>query len=258
MVIKLGDKSPAVKQIQAAFNVPITGMYDELTEAAVKNAQVKAGVTPDGVWKANELPLTFDPSQFFDLDIVQIQKRIGTKPDGFWGPKSIKQCQKYLRSLCLDNPWPSSRDVSKFYGKPGADLVTIQVEVDNLATYEAEGVAYIGGGRPQPVSRIRCHAKIADSLKAIISDISESQHAWILQHYAGCYNDRNMRGSTKRSLHSWGIAVDFWPKENGFTTQWPLVAKMPFEVIEIFSKHGWTSAGPFWGRDAMHFQATKP
>jgi hypothetical protein len=28
-------------------------------------------------------------------------------------------------------------------------------------------------------------------------------------------------------------------------------------VMEFFAVGGWLSAGAFWGRDAMHFQATK-
>jgi hypothetical protein len=37
---------------------------------------------------------------------------------------------------------------------------------------------------------------------------------------------------------------------------WPTKATMPFEVIEIFAREGWTSGGAYWGYDAMHFQAT--
>jgi hypothetical protein len=33
---------------------------------------------------------------------------------------------------------------------------------------------------------------------------------------------------------------------------------MPLEVMEMFAQEGWLSAGAFWGRDAMHSQATKP
>jgi hypothetical protein len=33
---------------------------------------------------------------------------------------------------------------------------------------------------------------------------------------------------------------------------------MPFEVMEIFAKHGFLSAGAFWGYDAMHFEAIRP
>jgi hypothetical protein len=32
---------------------------------------------------------------------------------------------------------------------------------------------------------------------------------------------------------------------------------MPLEVMEFFAVGGWLSAGAFWLRDSMHFQATK-
>lgn len=250
MIIKLGDTGQRVSDLQRALGVPVTGNFDELTEAAVKNLQKRLGQVPDGQFDAARLGhMISDPADDYDLSIVEIQKRIGTVADGFWGPKSIAKCQKYLRSIGpAKNPWPSSREVAKFYGKPGENLTRISVD----------GIQYVGAGDPKPVTSILCHEKIAKSLQAIIQDLKQSQCSWILNHYAGCYNHRNMRGSTKLSLHAYGIAVDFWPKENGFRTAWPSPAKMPFEVIEVFSKHGWTSAGPFWGRDAMHFQATKP
>jgi hypothetical protein len=32
---------------------------------------------------------------------------------------------------------------------------------------------------------------------------------------------------------------------------------MPLEIMEAFAREGWLAAGAFWGRDAMHFQATR-
>jgi hypothetical protein len=66
-----------------------------------------------------------------------------------------------------------------------------------------------------------------------------------------------MRHGTRPSLHARGAAVDFWPQVNGNRTQWPVVAQMPLEVMEFFAVGGWLSAGAFWLRDSMHFQATK-
>jgi len=57
-------------------------------------------------------------------------------------------------------------------------------------------------------------------------------------------------------LHARGAAVDFDPDRNGNKVSWPLSASMPIAVMEAFAREGWLSAGAFWGRDAMHFQAT--
>ncbi len=65
-----------------------------------------------------------------------------------------------------------------------------------------------------------------------------------------------MRGGSTPSLHARGAAVDLDPDYNGNLVSWPAKAAMPLEVMEAFAREGWLAAGAFWGRDAMHFQAT--
>ena len=69
-------------------------------------------------------------------------------------------------------------------------------------------------------------------------------------------NNRSMRGGSLPSLHARGAAIDLMPDQNANHTPWPSAATMPMEVMEAFAREGWLSAGAFWGRDAMHFQAT--
>jgi hypothetical protein len=73
-----------------------------------------------------------------------------------------------------------------------------------------------------------------------------------------------MRGGNAWSMHAWAIAIDLNAGKNGNQVHWPSkavmpieVAVMPIEVMEFFAKEGWLSAGAFWARDAMHFQATR-
>jgi hypothetical protein len=180
--------------------------------------------------------------------IIAMQKRIGTAPDGIWGPKSRAACQAHLCALIpLPNPWPASDEVSmiRFYGKPGiAELGDLPV--DGL------GIEYEG----KPVRIIRCHRHIGPSLLRVLQAISAGPHAGILKRYAGCYNYRPMRHGSRMSKHAWGAAIDLDPDHNGNLTPWPDAATMPLEVMEEFAREGWLSAGAFWGRDAMHFQAT--
>jgi hypothetical protein len=79
----------------------------------------------------------------------------------------------------------------------------------------------------------------------------------VLEKYAGCFNNRAMRGGSLPSLHARGAAVDLDPDDNGNHIAWPTRATMPLEVMEAFAREGWLSAGAFWSRDAMHFQATQ-
>lgn len=181
--------------------------------------------------------------------IMDIQSRVGTEPDGWWGPKSIKACKQYLRSLApKDNPFPKPdfKSMVAYYGHPGDTSKLVNIPVRGL------GVEYDG----QSVKSIRCHEKVADSLLKILHEISISPHASILKDYAGVYNFRNMRGGNSWSKHAWGVAIDLSPQKNGLWTHWPTKATMPLDVMEIFAQQGWTAAGAFWGRDAMHMEAT--
>lgn len=181
--------------------------------------------------------------------IIALQSRVGTAADGFWGPKSAAACQRHLRALMpTPNPWPASSQASlrKFYGEPGtSELVALPVS--------GMGVAYAGS----PVATIRCHRLVADSLARILAEIAAGPHRPMLALYAGVVNHRPMRGGTSLSTHAWGAAIDLDPGRNGNRVHWPVSASMPIEIMEAFSREGWLSAGAFWSRDSMHFQATR-
>ena len=182
--------------------------------------------------------------------IIKLQQRIGTSPDGFWGARSIAACQWHLKQLApLNNPWPASSQASlqSFYGSPGDESQLVALDV------RAYGVEYNG----EPVRSIRCHRRVASSLGRILAGLSAIQEGRdVLRRYAGCYNDRLMRGGLLPSLHARGAAIDLDPDTNRLRQSWPSSATMPIEVMEIFAREGWTCAGAEWGRDAMHFQAT--
>lgn len=181
--------------------------------------------------------------------ITDIQKQIGAEPDGFWGRDSIKAVQKHLRSLMpKQSPWPKTDQVSltRFYGMPGDESRHTQIDVTGL------GVKYGGN----TVTKITCHKEVAPSLKRILVRMS-TEFPEIIAQYDGCYNNRTMRGGNSPSLHARAAAIDFAASENGNHTSWPVAATMPLGVMEIFAAEGWLPAGAFWGRDAMHFQATQ-
>lgn len=183
-------------------------------------------------------------------DIIAMQRRIGTNPDGFWGPKSIAACQKHLRSLMPAGArWPASSQasLSAFYGAAGDESKLVSLDVSGL------GLKYDG----KPVKTVRCHGRVADSLKRVLVALSKT-HPEILAQYAGVFNDRPMRGGNLPSLHARGAAIDLAPDTNRNKQSWPASAMMPLEVMEAFAQEGWLPAGAFWGRDAMHFQATEP
>lgn len=181
--------------------------------------------------------------------IIEIQKKIGAEPDGFFGRDSRAKLQKHLRSLMpAVNPWPKTDQASltEFYGRPGDESQLINLPVVGL------GIKYEG----RDVQTIRCHRRVGDSLKRVLAELAGSE-PWLLKSYEGCYANRPMRGGSTPSLHARGAAIDFDAEHNGNFTIWPDKATMPLQILEIFSKEGWLSAGAFWSRDAMHFQATQ-
>lgn len=190
------------------------------------------------------------PQEIMTRDrIKKIQSTIGATVDGFWGPRSIAACQTYLRSLApAEGNWPSpsQESLQGFYGSPGDESRLISVNVEGL------GLRYDG----KPVKSIRCHDRVADSLKRVLTVLAKT-HPDILAQYAGVYNNRPMRGGSLPSLHARGAAIDLAADTNRLSQSWPTSADMPFEVMEAFAREGWVGLGWLIGRDAMHFQATR-
>jgi hypothetical protein len=113
------------------------------------------------------------------------------------------------------------------------------------------------------VTGTRVHRKCAESLVRILTQIGDRFSALPgvmeeAEDYGGVFNNRLMRGGSLPSLHARGAAIDLDADDNGNHTPWPTSADMPIEIIEEFSREGWMSAAVWWGRDAMHFQATRP
>lgn len=181
--------------------------------------------------------------------IQALQTEIGVTADGFWGPKSIAACQKHLRKLMpLTNPWPKQdqKSLTDFYGAPGDETHHLRLDVAGL------GLKYEGAA----VARITCHERVGASLLRVLKRLG-TLHPEVLADFAGCYNNRAMRGGTLPSLHARAAAVDFMPGSNGNKSNWPVASSMPLGVMEEFAREGWLPAGAFWSRDAMHFQATQ-
>ena len=183
-------------------------------------------------------------------DIREIQKKIGATPDGEWGIKSRLACEKHLRSLMpAKSPWPKNDDasMSSFYGKPGDESNLMRFDLPLGTLYEGK-----------PARHARANERCWESLSNVLNAIALSPHKDVLKNYAGIYNLRKMRGGSRFSKHAWGAAIDLDPATNGNKMKWPQESTMPFGVMELFSKEGWVSAGGFWGRDAMHFEACQP
>lgn len=151
-------------------------------------------------------------------------------------------------------PLPDERSLTDFYGPVGpSSLITITLPYRMRLAWN----------HSQTVTRTSCHRKVAESLQAALEgildlygDLAAVKDAR-MDLYGGCYNKRPQRGGRSWSLHAWGAAIDLDPTRNRNSWPWPSRGTMPPEVIDIFEALGWKSGARAWGRDAMHFQATR-
>ncbi len=77
----------------------------------------------------------------------------------------------------------------------------------------------------------------------------------------GAFNWRSIRGTDRRSAHSFGIAVDinvkyanYWLWDRELKRPHKYTIRYPLEIIEIFEKHGFIWGGKWYYYDTMHFE----
>jgi hypothetical protein len=112
-----------------------------------------------------------------------------------------------------------------------------------------------GGGsvRITPINRV------ADQLRAVSNELDRLSPA--LKRYAfpsaGTYNCRVVKDTGVRSGHGWGIAIDI---NRRFSDYWLWAGKgdyrnrIPYEIVEIFERHGFIWGGKWGHFDTMHFE----
>ena len=185
-----------------------------------------------------------------------LQETIGAEPDGFWGPKSVAACQRYLRAMMpKDHPFPKQdqKSLTAFYGPAGRPPLVRVGTPYKMFLYNG----------PETVKSVTVHERLAESLEQVLKELGkryktdEDRSAAGINRYFGTFVNRKMRGGSLPSLHARAAAIDFDANRNGNLSHWPTRSVMPLDVMEIFAREGWLSAGAFWSRDSMHFQATQ-
>lgn len=255
------NKDGKIKAIYIVASVGKNGKNISSDVVAIQNALNKVGTLPklviDGVCGKKTIAA-----------IERYQKGFLSLPDGFVEPNSItieklnsvyvtsgSQIINNISENLYKQAWPLDDYTSllNFYGKPGSNIIKLKSPYPLRLAWDTASIT----------NNISCNIKVRDSLERIFLSIlnhygsANEVKAANMDLYGGCFNVRKMRGSDQWSRHSWGIAIDIDPSHNGFTTPWPGEAIMPEAVIKIFEAEGWKSGARAWGRDAMHFQATR-
>ena len=81
-----------------------------------------------------------------------------------------------------------------------------------------------------------------------------------LRPSAGTYNCRDIAGSTARSMHAYGAAIDvntahsdYWRWAGGHgDIRWR--NRIPWQIVRIFERHGFIWGGNWYHFDTMHFE----
>jgi hypothetical protein len=101
--------------------------------------------------------------------------------------------------------------------------------------------------------RIFCNHDLVLPLAGALASLVMSDLVKEIKTWDGCFNIRQIRGSTAMSLHSWGIAIDVNAFENGMGK----IPKLSDGFVNCFVQNGFDWGGFFRRPDGMHFQLRK-
>jgi len=103
---------------------------------------------------------------------------------------------------------------------------------------------------------------VASALDAVSRELDELPADLIkfVKPLAGAYNCRKIAGTSLKSMHAYGAAVDiniryanYWRWVKG--EQEPLWRnQIPIKIVQIFEKHGFVWGGYWYHYDTMHFE----
>jgi hypothetical protein len=188
------------------------------------------------------------------------------KIDGFAGPSTkfaLEQWQNALRDIVpkpseishLPTIWPRQSELEGFYGKPGTNLVRLDLPFEMRIAWDLD----------QKVKSFLINEKCAESAARIYGRILELYGYQRLvdlnlDRFGGCYNNRKMRGGNSLSTHAYACSIDHNPEFNQL--RWGAdrahMAKPECAAfVDAFEAEGWISLGRELNYDWMHFQAAR-
>jgi len=225
--IQRGDAGDAVKAWQTFLGIEADGIFGEKTEAATRAYQEKHKFNVDG--------------------IVGIET---------WASTGLQ--------LIDSEGWPTQAECDDFYGNPRGHGggASHEWETKNLVLYHPPWRMIDEDSRHQ-ISGITVHKRCLDSMARIFEKAWEmygKSQAEIekrnLHLFSGSYVFRNIRGSSRLSMHSYGCAIDIAAGLNELGEPYDPKHGLPIEFVRLWEDEGWTWGGRWQGRpDAMHFQA---
>jgi hypothetical protein len=194
--------------------------------------------------------------------------------DGYWGPTTANALEEFLyykETNHLPPSWrPEEREVGNPHNWPKAYTPEFEHFYGPLGDSPLVRISFpypmkIAWNPSQKATSTRCHKMVADSANKVFKEVlkhygQERISELRLDYFGGCYNKRAIRGGTKWSVHSWGIAFDFDPSKNQL--KWgrdrASFANPEYDAWwQIWESEGWISLGRERNFDWMHVQAAR-
>jgi len=151
--------------------------------------------------------------------------------------------------------WPRQSDVAAHFGPAGQNQTLLELPFPMVLAWDPK----------TEVRRFSVHARVDDSARRVFARTLahyglDRIRALRLDRFGGCLNQRPMRGGTRPSMHSWGIAIDFDPERNQL--RWgrdrAYLARADYKpFLDFWEEEGWISLGRERNFDWMHVQAAR-
>jgi hypothetical protein len=104
---------------------------------------------------------------------------------------------------------------------------------------------------------------LADRLQRVANELAKLPERFrkFLAPSGGTYYCRNIAGTERMSMHAFGAAIDistatadYWRWNKPAEGRYPYRNQVPFEIVEIFERHGFIWGGKWYHYDTMHFE----
>lgn len=216
----------------------IDGIIGKTTIAGIKAFQRKKGLVVTGT--ANQLTV-----EALRTSSSVIKSTIDVDRDTDNAPESNRGSTVF----------PRQRAVTAFYGNVGTNQTRI------IPPWKMR----LAWDKRRYIQRMTLHEKCAESALRAMTRVYAHYGDKGIKHlgldlFGGSLNVRKMRGGSRYSMHSWGIAIDFDPTRNGLRVKRPKARLSHDDVIpfwEAWEAEGWISLGRERNFDWMHVQAAR-
>lgn len=112
------------------------------------------------------------------------------------------------------------------------------------------------GGGKLPITAAQGADKAFQAVSRELDGLPSSFTKYLVPS-AGTYNCRPIAGTSRRSMHGYGVAIDLNTKYSAYW-QWDgskgWSNKIPREIVDVFEKHGFIWGGRWYHYDTMHFE----